>query len=182
MSPYFVEVTPGRELLYRTPLALRVAIRSGEITADSRIFHRATSRWISITKHPEYRRFLAERTPPPWVDRPPSAELVVPLPAESVVPPPAELVVPPRVPKQRGFFRSLAEVGAELATSGWASLKERFDSGSAKTARSPNGPASSPNRPARSSKPVPGAQPSQPDQPTEAQDPGPARKGWTFYP
>jgi hypothetical protein len=63
MSEYLVEVTPGRELLYRTPGALRAAMRDGTITADSRIFHRATARWISITKHPEYRRYQAD--PPP---------------------------------------------------------------------------------------------------------------------
>jgi hypothetical protein len=65
MSEYLVEVTPGRESLYRTPLSLRAAIRSGEITADSRIFHRATRTWISITEHPEYKRFRSEVNPPP---------------------------------------------------------------------------------------------------------------------
>ena len=60
MSEYLIEVTPGRELVFRTPWALRAAMREGTITADSRIFHRATARWISITKHPEYRRYQAE--------------------------------------------------------------------------------------------------------------------------
>ena len=68
MSEYLVEVTPGRELLYRTPLALRGAMRSGEINPDSRIYHRAAARWISIVEHPEYRKFLAERRPPDWLE------------------------------------------------------------------------------------------------------------------
>jgi hypothetical protein len=75
MSEYLVEVTPGRELVYRTPGQLRAAMHGGAVTADSRIFHRATARWISITKHPEYRRYQAEISPPPWLDPAPVAEL-----------------------------------------------------------------------------------------------------------
>jgi len=68
MTEYLVEVTPGREVVYRTALALRAAMRSGEITPDSRVYHRAASRWISIAEHPEYRKFLAERRPPNWLE------------------------------------------------------------------------------------------------------------------
>ena len=67
MSGFLVEIRPGRELLYRTTWALREAMRSGEITPDSRVFHRATDQWIPITEHPEYRRFLTEPHPPAWV-------------------------------------------------------------------------------------------------------------------
>ncbi len=170
MSQYLIEVKPGRELLYRTPLLLRAAIRTGEITADSRVFHRATSTWISITEHPEYRKIQAELHPPPWLDPP--------LPPESVALPAA--------PKEHGVFRGLTETGVALAASGWASLRKRFDSYRTKTARSPI-PAKPPRTarsqaPARSSKPAPSAQPGQPTKPTERQDPEPTRNRWTFYP
>lgn len=68
MHEFLVEVTPGRERVYSTPSAFRAAIRSGEITPDSRVYHRAASRWLSIMEHPEYRRFLAERRPPDWLE------------------------------------------------------------------------------------------------------------------
>lgn len=79
MTEYLVEVKPGIELVYRTPFALRAAMRRGEITTESRIYHRAASRWISITEHPEYRRYLAERRPPEWLE---------PIPFEPVEEPP----------------------------------------------------------------------------------------------
>ena len=65
---YLVELTPGREVVYETPLALRAALRSGEITGDSRIYHRRSGSWVSIMEHPEYRRLLAERRPPDWLE------------------------------------------------------------------------------------------------------------------
>jgi hypothetical protein len=65
---YLVELTPGREVVYPNPGALRAALRSGEITGDSRIYHRAGSCWVSIMEHPEYRRVLAERRPPDWLE------------------------------------------------------------------------------------------------------------------
>lgn len=158
MSEYLVEVTPGRELLYRTPLALRAAIRSGEITADSRIFHRATSSWVAITEHPEYRKVQAELNPPSWLDPP--------------LPP--ELVAPPPVRQKRGFFRSLAEIGAALAASGWASITKHLGSGDTKPVTSP--------KTAVSSKPVSSIQASQPAQQAKPQSSGPTRKRWTFFP
>lgn len=78
MTEFLVAVRPGLELVYRTPFALRAAMRRGEITPDSRIYHRAASRWISITEHPEYRKFLAERHPPDWLE---------PIPFDPVPPP-----------------------------------------------------------------------------------------------
>lgn len=86
MIEYLVEVAQGYEVVYRTPLALRAAMQSGEITADSRIYHRAAARWISIVEHPEYRRFLAERRPPDWLE---------PIPFEPA-PPESDPAGPPR--------------------------------------------------------------------------------------
>ena len=58
---YLVELRPGKEELYRTGDELAAAIRSGEVDGHSRIYHRATSKWISITLHPQYKAIIAER-------------------------------------------------------------------------------------------------------------------------
>jgi len=56
---YLVELKPGREELYRTGDELALAIRDGEVDARSRIYHRATAKWISITLHPQYKAIIA---------------------------------------------------------------------------------------------------------------------------
>jgi hypothetical protein len=58
---YLVELRPGKEELYRTGDDLAAAIRSGEVDGHSRIYHRATSKWISITLHPQYKAIVAEK-------------------------------------------------------------------------------------------------------------------------
>ena len=62
---YLVELRPGKEELYRTGDALAAAIRSGEVDGHSRIYHRATSKWISITLHPQYKAIVAEKPASP---------------------------------------------------------------------------------------------------------------------
>jgi hypothetical protein len=62
---YLVELRPGKEELYRTTEELAAAIRSGDVDVHSRIYHRATSKWISVTLHPQYKAIVAERTAPP---------------------------------------------------------------------------------------------------------------------
>jgi len=68
---YLVELRPGKEELYRSGDDLAAAIRSGDVDGHSRIYHRATSKWISITLHPQYKAIVAERPaqPQPAVDR-----------------------------------------------------------------------------------------------------------------
>jgi hypothetical protein len=56
---YLVELKPGKEELYRTGDDLALAIRDGDVDARSRIYHRATAKWISITLHPQYKAILA---------------------------------------------------------------------------------------------------------------------------
>jgi hypothetical protein len=56
---YLVEIETGREQLYQSAEALGAAIRAGVIRSESKIFHRASERWISITLHPEYQKALA---------------------------------------------------------------------------------------------------------------------------
>ncbi len=58
---YLVELRPGREELYRTGDELAAAIRSGEVDGHSRIYHRSSSKWISITLHPQYKAIVAEK-------------------------------------------------------------------------------------------------------------------------
>jgi len=62
---YLVELRPGKEELYRSGDDLAAAIRSGDVDGHSRIYHRATSKWISITLHPQYKAIVAERPPQP---------------------------------------------------------------------------------------------------------------------
>jgi hypothetical protein len=62
---YLVELRPGREELYRTGDDLAAAIRSGEVDGHSRIYHRSTSKWISITLHPQYKAIVADKPTKP---------------------------------------------------------------------------------------------------------------------
>ena len=62
---YLVELKPGKEELYRTGDELAIAIREGEVDARSRIYHRATAKWISITLHPQYKAIVAAQDEPP---------------------------------------------------------------------------------------------------------------------
>jgi hypothetical protein len=133
MSGYLIEVTPGRELLYRTTWALREAMRSGEVTADSRIFHRASSQWISITEHPEYRRFLTDRQPPAWLQ-----------PAD-----PVEAEPPEPEPAGPGW---LVEV-LQRVTARWTEFKRRLSTPRRKAprlrAKTPAAPPETPAEPPR---------------------------------
>ena len=58
---YLVELRPGKEELYRTGDELAAAIRSGEVDGHSRIYHRSSSKWISITLHPQYKAIVSLR-------------------------------------------------------------------------------------------------------------------------
>lgn len=77
---YLVELKPGKEELYRTGDELALAIRDGDVDSRSRIYHRATAKWISITLHPQYKAIVAgqkdEQAPRPgrkaWGLLPPS--------------------------------------------------------------------------------------------------------------
>jgi hypothetical protein len=66
---YLVELRPGKEELYRSSDELALAIRNGDVDARSRVYHRATAKWISITLHPQYKAIVAsakeEETPRP---------------------------------------------------------------------------------------------------------------------
>jgi hypothetical protein len=56
---YLVELRPGKEELYRSTDELAAAIRSGDVDQHSRIYHRATSKWISVTLHPQFKAIVA---------------------------------------------------------------------------------------------------------------------------
>jgi len=65
VAMYLVELRPGKEELYRTTEELAAAIRQGDVDGHSRIYHRATSKWISVTLHPQYKAIVAERPASP---------------------------------------------------------------------------------------------------------------------
>jgi hypothetical protein len=62
---YLVELRLGKEELYRTGDELALAIRHGDVDARSRIYHRATAKWISITLHPQYKAIVSGQTDEP---------------------------------------------------------------------------------------------------------------------
>jgi hypothetical protein len=64
---YLVELRPGKEELYRTSDELALAIRNGDVDARSRVYHRATAKWISITLHPQYKAIVAASKEEPVV-------------------------------------------------------------------------------------------------------------------
>ncbi len=155
MREYLVEVTRGRKLIYRTPAALRAAMRSGEISPDSRIFHRTTSTWVSITEHPEYRRFLTDAH--------------VPVPVDPATP--ADSAEPPDTSRTHRFFRGLAVIGGSVMRR----LPMHLDSKSP----TPVAPAKPPaaGRSVRSARPTPPAQQPEPERSRSAKD-----RSWTFLP
>jgi hypothetical protein len=56
---YLVELKPGKEEAFHSVEDLAAAIRRDEINSQSRIFHRASSKWISITLHPIYKQVFS---------------------------------------------------------------------------------------------------------------------------
>jgi hypothetical protein len=93
---YLVERRPGREDLYRSKEELAAAIDRGEVDSASRIFHRATSTWISITLHPLFKARIAERAqepPPPLPPLPRKSWTFLPVeaPSEELTQPVAEI-------------------------------------------------------------------------------------------
>jgi len=60
---YLVELQPGTEVLYNSVAELTTAIRSGDVGSQSWIYHRASSTWVPITVHPEYKRVSGEHRP-----------------------------------------------------------------------------------------------------------------------
>jgi hypothetical protein len=67
---YLVELRPGKEELYRSSDELALAIRNGDVDSRSRVYHRATAKWISITLHPQYKAIVAAAKEEP-ASRPP---------------------------------------------------------------------------------------------------------------
>lgn len=172
MADYLVEVTSGREVIYHTAWALRAAMRSGEITSNARIYHRAGSRWISIVEHPEYRKFLAERRPPAWLE---------PIPFEPAErgPEPDPAIGRGMPDLAAGFRRGRSAVSSYIAAR-IASLREWMR-------REPEAKPPAPRNPApaaRGGGNVPASRPpgSPPQDPTSGPAAEPTRKGWTFYP
>jgi len=67
---FLVELKSGKEEVYRSLDDFTAAIRRGEVSARSRIYHRAASMWIPVTLHPHFRRVAAERSADPLLSLP----------------------------------------------------------------------------------------------------------------
>ena len=63
---YLVELASGKEAVYRSVDEFTAAIRRSEVSSQSRIYHRASSTWIPVTLHPQFRKVAAE-----WAAEPP---------------------------------------------------------------------------------------------------------------
>jgi hypothetical protein len=162
MTEFLVEVRPGREVVYRSTWALREAMRSGEISADSRIFHRVTSQWISITQHPEYRRFLTDAEPA-WLQ-----------PADAGEPGPAgETAGPPRPPRWTGLSQRLAGLAHRISAA-WAGWKQRLAAPSPPPGSRP--PAARSKASGQTPPPPPAGDVPRPP------DSSPQRDRWTYFP
>jgi hypothetical protein len=67
---YLVELKSDsdKEEVYHNVEQFTAAIRRGEVSSQSRIYHRAASMWIPVTLHPQFRKIAAElaaeSTPP----------------------------------------------------------------------------------------------------------------------
>ena len=58
---YLVEIEAGREAAVRVGRrARRRPFAAASSGPESRIFHRASSSWVSITVHPEYKKVMAD--------------------------------------------------------------------------------------------------------------------------
>jgi hypothetical protein len=77
---YRIELRPGQEVSFQSFDEFAAAVRAGEISADARVWHGASSKWLPVTVHPHYKRAM---TAPPK-----AAPVAVPAP----VAPPAPVV------------------------------------------------------------------------------------------
>jgi hypothetical protein len=53
---FLVEPESGQRCHYSSARALGVAIRRGDLGPQAKIFHQASSQWLPISVHPEYRK------------------------------------------------------------------------------------------------------------------------------
>jgi hypothetical protein len=67
---YLVELKSGKEEVYRSTDDFASAIRRGEVSSRSRIYHRAASMWIPVTLHPLFRKVAGERSAEPSLPPP----------------------------------------------------------------------------------------------------------------
>jgi hypothetical protein len=56
---YRIELRPGQEASYQSFDEFAAAVQSGTVSADARVWHGASSKWLPITVHPHYKRALA---------------------------------------------------------------------------------------------------------------------------
>jgi hypothetical protein len=128
---YLVELRPGKEELYRSSDELALAIRNGDVDARSRVYHRATAKWISITLHPQYKAIVAAPKEEPAA-RPARRAWTLPVPSPSeIAPQNGSLIHRWQGPLALGLSGVLLLLGIQLA---FPNGKEKTESAT-KTAR-----------------------------------------------
>ncbi|HET7603455.1 MAG TPA: hypothetical protein VFK36_10600 [Gemmatimonadales bacterium] len=97
---YRIELRPGQEASYQSFDEFAAAVQSGAVSADARVWHGASSKWLPITVHPHYKRALtapAKPAPAPAPVAAPAASVeAAPVAAAPVAPAPA--AAPPVAP------------------------------------------------------------------------------------
>ena len=95
---YRIELRPGQEASYQSFDEFAAAVQSGAVSADARVWHGASSKWLPITVHPHYKRALAApaKPAPTPAPAPLASAPVVPAPvaAAPVAPAPQPLEAP----------------------------------------------------------------------------------------
>jgi hypothetical protein len=61
---YRIELRPGQEISYQSFDEFAAAVQAGDVTADARVWHGASSTWLPITVHPHYKRALTAPAKP----------------------------------------------------------------------------------------------------------------------
>lgn len=62
---YLIELRPGKEEVYHTVDELAAAIRQGDVSWQSRIYHQSAMTWIPITMHPHFLKIAGDRRADP---------------------------------------------------------------------------------------------------------------------
>lgn len=86
---YRIELRPGKEASYQSFDEFAAAVQAGIVSADARVWHGASSKWLPITVHPHYKRALAAPPKPAPAPAPVAAAPVAPAPVAPAPAPPA---------------------------------------------------------------------------------------------
>ncbi|HET8762380.1 MAG TPA: hypothetical protein VFM12_03140, partial [Gemmatimonadales bacterium] len=92
---YRIELRPGQEANYQSFDEFAAAVQSGAVSADARVWHGASSKWLPITVHPHYKRAHAAPAKPAPAPAPTPAAAAPAAPAPVAAAPAAAAPVTP---------------------------------------------------------------------------------------